>query len=70
MELFRRFYIEKIDGSCIRMEAVSGSATSVGGAETALNALVFEVAESTPSTNFWGSLGACHRFDIIVRRVG
>lgn len=68
MEVSRRFYIEKIDGSCLRMEGIPNSGTLSAGGETALRAVIVEVAETTPSTNFWGSLGACHNFEIVVRR--
>ena len=65
-----QLYIEKIDGSCVRLEPIVNSSTLSGGAETRINAIIVEVAESTPSTNFWGTLGACHRFDVILRRRG
>lgn len=64
------FYIEKIDGSCVRLEPIANSATLSAGAETGINALIVETAEATPATGFWGTLGACHRFELIVRRVG
>ena len=68
MEASRAFYIEKIDGSCLRLEAVANSSTRVAGAETTIRAVIVEVSEATPSTNFWGTLGACHNFELIVRR--
>ena len=63
-------YIEKIDGSCIRFEPMVNYNTQSGGAETTVNAVIVEVAESTPSTNFWGSLAACNRFSITFTRMG
>lgn len=71
MEVSRgQMYIEKIDGSCVRLEPIVNATTLSGGAETTINAVVVEVAESTPSTNFWGTLGACNRFRFIVQRAG
>lgn len=71
MEVSRgQMYIEKIDGSCVRLEPIVNSATLSGGAETTIRAVIVEVSEATPSANFWGTLGACHRFDLILRRRG
>ena len=67
-EISRRFYIEKIDGSCVRMEPLVNSATLSAGADTGIGAIIVETTEATPATGFWGSLAACHAFEVIVRR--
>lgn len=63
-------YIEKIDGSCVRLEPIANSDTLSAGAETLVRAVIVEVAEATPAAGFWGSGAACHRFDVIFRRIG
>ena len=71
MEVSRgQMYIEKIDGSCIRLTTMVNATTRSAGAATTINAVLIEVNESTPATGFWGSLGACHRFEVIFRRLG
>jgi len=64
-----QFYVEKIDLSspCVRLEPIFN--TSVAG--NGIKALVIETHESTPLASMWGSsVAACHRFQVIIRRVG
>ena len=74
MEVSRgQMYIERLEGSsptCVRLESVPGYATRSAGAETSINAIIVEVGEATPATGFWGTVAACHRFEVIVRRLG
>ena len=71
MDLWRQMRIEKIDGSCVRLEPITGL-TSIGGAGagTGIAAIIVETIEATPDVQFWGALAACHRFQLIARRVG
>ena len=67
MEIARQFRLEKIDGTCVRLEPLLPGRQPSG---EGLRSLVIETVESTPSTYFWGTATTCHRFDVIVRRVG
>ena len=72
MELTRwGMKVEKIDGSCVRLEPLTaqGSESRGGaGAGTGISAAIFETGESTPASAFWGSAATCVFFDVIVRR--
>ena len=68
MEIARQFRLEKIDGSCVRLEPIQPGGRQPSG--EGLSALVVETVESTPSSYFWGTATTCHRFDVIVRRIG
>ena len=68
MERSRQFYIEKIDGTCVRLEPLLQNVAPAG---EGMKAVIIETTESTPASSFWGpSAGACHRFSVRVRRVG
>ena len=72
MELFRtRMKVEKIDGSCVRLEPLTaqGSQSYGGaGAGTGIGAVIIETSEATPDSAMWGSAATCLAFDVIVRR--
>ena len=72
MELFRgQMKVEKIDGTCVRLEPLTaqGSESRGGaGAGTGLSAVIVETTESTPASAFWGSAATCLAFDVVVRR--
>jgi hypothetical protein len=69
-ELIRTLFVEKIDAlGCVRLEPVPGL-DSRGAQDTSLLAAVIETRETPPSTGFWGTLAACGRFELILRRVG
>lgn len=72
MELWRgRLRVEKIDGTCVRLEPVTGSESRGGaGAGTGLSAVIVETTEATPDSAFWGSASTCILFELIVRRHG
>ena len=71
MELWRQLRIEKIDGSCVRLEPIGGLISIGGaGAGTGIAAVIVETLEATPDTQFWGTLAACNRFQVIARRIG
>ena len=63
--------VEKIDGSCVRLEPLTaqGSESRGGaGAGTGMAAIIVETSEATPASAFWGSAATCIFFDVIVRR--
>ena len=72
MELTRwGMKVEKIDGSCVRLEPLTakGSESRGGaGAGTGIGALIVETSESTPASGFWGSAATCVFFDVTVVR--
>lgn len=72
MELFRgRMKVEKIDGTCVRLEPLTaqGSESRGGaGAGTGLAAFIAETIEATPASVFWGSAATCLAFDVIIRQ--
>ncbi|MBI2508715.1 MAG: hypothetical protein HYV99_01560 [Betaproteobacteria bacterium] len=65
-----QMFVEKVDGSCVRLEPFLNASTLSAGAETTITGVIVEVSESTPATGFWGTAATCHRFDVIVRRIG
>lgn len=70
-ELHRRMYVEKIDGTCVRLEPVPGSESrGGGGAGTGISALIIETTESTPASSFWKTAASCGRFEVIIREAG
>ena len=63
--------VEKIDGTCVRLEPMipQGSESRGGaGAGTGLDAVIVETIEATPDSAFWGSAATCIFFDVIIQR--
>lgn len=68
MEIVGDFYVEKIDGVCVRCERI-GARPTLGSAGTGISAVIFETTESTPLVDFWASAAACGRVRLIVRKI-
>lgn len=68
-EISRQLYVEKIDGTCVRMEPIPNTGP-LGPAGTGILAVIIETVESTPLSAFWGSAASCAGFEVIVRRRG
>lgn len=66
-ELVRQFYVEKIDGTCVRLEPIFTGQTLPG---TGIAAVIVETVESTPQSAFWGTVATCGRFLVTVRKHG
>jgi len=66
-EYERQLYVEKVDGTCVRLEPVFPGDTVAGAG---ISAVIVETVETTPLGAFWGTAATCHRFHVIVRRVG
>jgi hypothetical protein len=63
--------VEKIDGTCVRLEpltAIGSESRGGAGAGTGINAVIVETSESTPASAFGGSAATCIFFDVIIRR--
>lgn len=68
-EISRQLYVEKIKGTCVRMEPVP-NAGPLGPAGAGILAVIVETVESTPLAAFWGTAASCAGFEVIVRRRG
>lgn len=67
MQISREFYVEKIDGSCVRLEPFIG-VSQCAGAGAGMSGVIVETHEATPISAFWGSVASCGRFEVIIRK--
>lgn len=66
-QLSRQLYVEKIDGSCVRLEPMPNQGP-LGPAGEGISAVIVETVLSTPLADFWGTAASCAGFEVIVRR--
>lgn len=67
-ELRRLCYVEKIKGSCVRLEPLPG-VSQCAPAGIGMSAIIIETHEGTPSSSFWKTAASCGRFEVVIREL-